>query len=141
MTQAGRSGMTNIPEGYKQESLKSYIKLSGVSGGSEEELMRDYESFIRQNHLEFYSPEKVKREIREYWEIWEILDKNKTLPQNPNFPKLPDNKEKAANLMLTLTKQASYLIDKLVKSLEQKFIKEGGFSESLLKKRLEERRK
>jgi four helix bundle suffix protein len=141
MTQAGRSGMTNIPEGYKQESLKSYLKLAGVAGGSVEELMRDYESFIRQNHLEFYPPEKVKREIRELREIWDILDKNKTLPQSPNFPHLPSDKEKAANLMLTLCKQASYLIERLVKSLEQKFIKEGGFSENLLKKRMNERKK
>jgi len=34
MVQAARSGMTNIPEGSKQNSLGGYIKLAGVSRGS-----------------------------------------------------------------------------------------------------------
>lgn len=141
MVQAGRSGMQNILEGYRQESLKSYIKLAGVSRGSLEELMKDYEAFIRQNHLQFFPPDKVKREIRELREIWAILEKNPTLPQSPQFPELPANKEKAANMMLTLCKQANYLVDHLIKSLEEKFVKEGGFSENLLKKRLNQRKK
>jgi four helix bundle suffix protein len=139
MTQAARSGMQCLPEGYRQESLKSYIKLTGVTLGSEEELMKDYAAFIRQNQLQFYPLDKVKREIRELGEIWEILHKYKTLPNSPNFPKLPNDKEKAANLMYTLCKQASYLTDKLLLSLEHKFISEGGFLENLLKKRLQNR--
>ena len=39
MEQAARSGMQNIPEGFKQQSLAGYIKLSGVSRGSLEELL------------------------------------------------------------------------------------------------------
>lgn len=34
MEQAVRSGMKNIPEGYKQQILAGYIKLTGVSRGS-----------------------------------------------------------------------------------------------------------
>jgi len=43
MVQAARSGKQNIAEGYKQKSLKSYIKLAGVAQGSIEELMLDYQ--------------------------------------------------------------------------------------------------
>ena len=37
---AARSGTQNIAEGYKQESLKGYIKLTGVNRGSLEKLYR-----------------------------------------------------------------------------------------------------
>lgn len=47
MVQAARSGTQNIAEGYKQESLKGYIKLSGVARGSLEELLKDYQAFAR----------------------------------------------------------------------------------------------
>lgn len=43
--------------------------------------------------------------------------------------------------MITLINQANYLIDKLIASLEQKFIREGGFREKLFQKRLEEKNK
>ena len=141
MVQAARSGMTNIPEGAKQESLAGYIKLSGVARGSLEELLKDYLSYARQHHMEVWTPEKVKREIREIRRIWEIIRENPILPDTPDFPSLPDLPEKAVNLLLTLIHQANYLIDKLIISLEEKHTREGGFSENLLKKRLEFRRK
>jgi len=49
MVQAARSGRQNIAEGYKQQSLKSYIRLCGVARGSQEELLKDYEDYARQN--------------------------------------------------------------------------------------------
>lgn len=60
MEQAARSGMQNIPEGYKQQSLAGYIKLSGISRGSLEELLNDYLSFSRQNKLEVWDKERAK---------------------------------------------------------------------------------
>src|SRR3989344_6568858 len=51
MVQAGRSGMANILEGYKQQGLKGYIKLAGVAEGSLEELLKDYMSYARQNKI------------------------------------------------------------------------------------------
>lgn len=141
MIQAARSGMTNIAEGAKQESLSGYIKLSGVARGSLEELLKDYLSYARQHGLAIWDKDKSIREIREIGEIWEIIRKNPTLPDSPNFPHLPDQPEVAVNLMLTLIHQANYLTDKLIKSLEEKHTREGGFSENLLKKRLEYRKK
>ncbi len=136
MVQAARSGMQNIAEGYSQESLAGYIKLSGVSHGSLEELLKDYYSFARQRKVSIWSKERVVRELGELGEVWELLRKTKTLPDSPQFPELPKDPEKAANLMITLIHQASYLIDKLIVSLKEKHQKEGGFSEKLLQSRL-----
>lgn len=137
MEQAARSGMQNIPEGYKQQSLAGYIKLSGVSRGSLEELLNDYLSYARQNKIEVWEKERARREIREIGKIWEIIRNNPYLPASPNFPSLPQNPTHAVNLLITLITQANYLIDKLIESLKEKHTKEGGFRENLFKKRMD----
>ncbi len=141
MEQAARSGMVNIAEGNKQLSLALYIKLVGIARGSQEELLKDYVSFARQNNLIIWPKEKAKREIREIRLIWEEIQKYPTLPDSPSFPTLPYQQELAVNLMITLIKQANYLIDKLIISLEKKHTEEGGFSEKLLHKRISFRNK
>lgn len=140
MVQAARSGTQNIAEGYKQESLKGYIKLTGVARGSLEELLKDYKAFARQNGLEILGAEECKREIGEIRGIWEILRATPTLPDNPSFPHLPKDQAKTVNLLITLISQANMLIDRLIESLKQKHMKEGGFTENLYKRRIEYRR-
>lgn len=139
MVQAARSGTQNIAEGFKQESLKGYIKLSGVNRGSLEELLKDYFAYARQNNIIVWPKEKSIRDISEISLIWKIIRDSKVLPDNPHFPNLPSDKGKAVNLMITLVNQANYLLDKLIKSLEEKHMKEGGFTEKLYKKRVEYR--
>ncbi len=134
MEQAARSGMQNILEGNKQQGLSGYIKLSGVSRGSLEELLKDYLAFARQNKLQIWEKERVIREIREIEEIWKIL-RQPYLPDNPNFPNLPTDQQQTVNLMITLINQANYLIDKLIVSLKEKHKKEGGLSEKLYRER------
>lgn len=135
MDQAARSGMQNIPEGYKQQSLEGYIRLTGVARGSLEELLKDYLSFARQNNIEVWDKERVRREIREQREIWEILTATPTLPLSPSFPSLPNDKSQATNLLVSLIMQANFLQDKLIESLKDKFVKEGGFRENLFRAR------
>lgn len=141
MVQASRSGMTNIPEGNQSSSLEGYLKLTGISHASLEELLKDYLSYARQNNLEVWGKERVEREIRELGEVWEILKSTSTLPDLPNFPNLPNTPTSAVNFLITLTNQAIYLQKKLKASLEEKFIKEGGFRENLFKKRIEFKKK
>lgn len=136
MVQAARSGMTNIPEGNQQASLEGYIKLTGVSSASLEELLKDYLSYARQNHIPVWGKEKAVRKVREVGEVWEILKKTPTLPDSPNFPDLPNDPTTAVNLMITLVNQAIYLQKRLKTSLEKKFIEQGGFRENLFKKRI-----
>lgn len=140
MEQAARSGMQNIAEGNKQESLKGYIQLSGVARGSLEELLNDYLAFARQNLLQIWRKDKTIRQIREIGIIWNIIKQNPALPDSPNFPNLPNNPEVAVNLLITLINQANYLLDKLIFSLKEKHMKEGGLSEELFRKRLEYRK-
>jgi len=136
MEQAARSGMANIAEGNQQKSLAGYIKLVGVAAGSQEELLKDYHAYARQNRLSIWEKERVVRDVGELREVWGILKKTPTLPNSPNFPDLPNQPEIAVNLMITLVNQACYLLHKLSASLELKHQREGGFSEKLLKKRL-----
>ncbi len=135
MEQAARSGMQNIAEGSKQQSLKGYIKLAGVSRGSLEELLNDYKAFARQNNLTIYTPERAKKEIKEIEEIWKILRATPILPDNPSFPSLPKDLAKTVNLLITIISQANMLIDRLVTSLKEKHRTEGGFSEKLYQTR------
>jgi len=140
MEQAARSGMQNILEGNQQEGMKGYIKLTGIARGSLEELLKDYAAFLRQNKFRIWEIRET-REIKELGEIWKILKQTLTLPDIPNFPNLPDSPEKAANLLVTLINQANYIIDKLVVSLKEKHMKDGGLTEELYRKRIEYRRK
>ena len=141
MEQAARSGMQNISEGYKQQGLKGYIKLSGVARGSLEELLKDYMAYARQHKIQIWEREKSRREIGEIREIWEMIRENKTLPDSPKFPNLPQQPDAAVNLMITLIHQANYLIDKLITSLKEKHMHEGGLTEELYKKRVEYRKR
>ena len=139
MIQAARSGMQNILEGNKQQGMKGYIKLSGVARGSLEELLKDYHAFARQKKLAIWPKERVLEEIGEMRKIWKILKATPVLPVSPNFPTLPKDPEQAANLMISLVNQANYLIDKLIISLKDKHMKEGGLTEELYRKRKEYR--
>ena len=136
MVQAARSGNSNIPEGNQQASLEGYIKLTGVSAASLEELLKDYFSFARQNKVPVWGKEEAVRRVKEIGEVWEILKRTPTLPDSPNFPDLPNGLPEAVNFMITLVNQAIYLQKKLKTSLEKKFIEEGGFRENLFKKRI-----
>lgn len=135
MTQAGRSGKQNIAEGYTMKSLESYIKLLGVADGSFKELASDYEDYLRQNNLELWGKEDSRvRVFREFRAIW-------VSPNIPNTPNLPTNREESANMLLTFCQMETFLLNRQIASLEEKFVKEGGFRENLFKKRLDYKRR
>ena len=63
MVQAARSGVRNISEasGAAATSRKSEMKLTNVARASlQDELLRDYESFVRQNGLRIWSKDSRK---------------------------------------------------------------------------------
>ena len=53
------------------------------------------------------------------------------------IPKLIGNPQDDANFLLTLCHMETFLLSKQVKATEEKFIKEGGYSENLFKKRIQ----
>jgi len=132
---AARSGRQNIAEGYEEKSLASYIKLLGVADASLEELLLDFQDYLRQRKLPLWPKDHPKvRAFREFRVIWE--DEN-TL----NTPTIPNDPVEAANLLITLISQTTYLLSRQIKSLEEKFIAEGGYREKMFKKRMEYRSK
>lgn len=134
MVQAARSNPQNIAEGYTVESLKSYIMLVGVAHGSNEELAKDYQDFLRQRGMKIWSKDDLRvRAFRDFRVVW--LDVN-TL----NTPNLPNDPEEAANFLLTLCNLEGFLLKRHVESLKLKHEREGGFSENLYRKRMEFKR-
>lgn len=133
MIQAARSLKQNIAEGYLEKSLKSYIKLLGVANASLEELLEDYCDFLRQRKLLIWDKDDPRvKKFREFRVFWDF----EKSPNSPNTPSLSINSEEAANFILTIGHLESFLLSKQIKSLEEKFIKEGGYTENLFKKRL-----
>lgn len=140
MIQAARSGMANIAEGNKHVSLKGYIYLCGIARGSLEELLKDYLAYARQQQLEILDKFKAIRQIPQIDQVWKIIKATPALPDNPDFPDLPNTPEHSINLMATLINQTNYLLDKLISSLKDKHMKEGGLTENLYKQRIQYRR-
>lgn len=135
MTQAGRSGKSNIAEGYTFQSLEGYIKLLGTAEGSTQELIEDYMDFLRQRKLSIWQKDDQRvREFRKFRAVW-------VSPNHPNTPNLPSDPEQAANLLLTFCQMQGFLLSKQIVALTEKFVKEGGFRENLFKKRLIEKRR
>lgn len=140
MIQAGRSGKQNIIEGVMdgRTSTKIEIKLLGIAMGSFEELLADYEDFLRERGLTPWGKEDVKvLAFRKRAYTLSHLSNVSDLGTLIQKPKLPPDPEAAANLLLTLLHQVTYLLSKQIKSGEEKFIKEGGYTEKLFKKRME----
>src|SRR3989344_2429531 len=134
MTQAARSGKQNIAEGASVQSLESYIKLLGVTEGSQRELAADYEDFLRQRKLSIWDKEDSRvREMRRFRAIW-------ISPNQPNTPNLSNDPTEAANTLLTFCQMETFLLKRQIEALKEKFIREGGFRENLFAKRLAFRR-
>lgn len=132
--QAVRSGKQNIVEGSLEKSLKSYIKLLGVARASFGELEEDFKDFLRLNKLVLWDKNDNKTKQLRRIRIYQTNLTN--LPNWANKFNREKNPEIFANLLITLTKMDCYLLDQMIRRLEDKFIKEGGYTENLFKKRL-----
>ena len=133
MEQSARSGKQNIAEGYLQKSLESRIKLVGVARGSLEELLNDYQDYLRQHNLKIWtkdSPEAKKVRALVY---------NRYNSYN-NYKDYISSAESAANTMICLINQTNQLLDQKLRWMEEQFVREGGFRENLFKKRMDYRK-
>lgn len=143
MEGAARSGKQNIVEGSDAmtTSLKSGIKLTGVAKASFEELIGDLEDFLRQRKLQQWD----KRDERIVQFRAKSANLVKDLSNIGNLKvlsdlALPQYPEKAANLLLTLCHQETYLLHRQIEALKNKHMKEGGLTEELYRKRTEYRK-
>jgi len=129
MIQAARSGKQNIAEGYLQKSMEGKLKLLGVARGSLEELLNDYQDFLRQRKLPIWGQDDPKSmAIRRI-----AYNRYKNYKSYKFYIKTP---EMAANAMICLINQTNRMLDQKLRWTEEQFVKEGGFRENLLKKRL-----
>jgi len=106
MVQAARSGKQNIVEGSMASgtSKESEIKLTGVARASLEELLVDYQDFLRQHGLKLWDKDDPRvKEIRQLTNVT-----HRTQATYDAYMKEP---ESAANMMICLIHQTNYLLD------------------------------
>lgn len=137
MVQAARSGKQNIAEGSMASgtSRKMELKLVGVARASLEELLLDYEDFLRQRGLALWGREHPEAQT---------IRKLAYAPDRSYKTYEPyverGSPEVAANTLICLTHQANYLPDQQLRQLEKQFLDEGGFTERLYRVRKTRRR-
>ena len=136
MVQAARSGKQNIAEGCMASGIskETEIKLIGVARASLEELLIDYQDFLRVRGLKLWDKNDQKAlEIREIGKRKDRSYKSySTYLENPS-------EEVVANTIICLVHQTNYLLDQQLRRLEEQFIKEGGIRERMFNARLNER--
>lgn len=133
MVQAARSGKQNIVEGSLENSIESNLKLTGVARASYGELIEDYKDYLRIKNLSLWSKEDTR-----IISIRTILDNTyKSYKTNKTYMSYTHIPEDYCNLVITLCYKQSFLLYRLLQAIENKFIKEGGIRENLLKKRLQ----
>lgn len=148
MVQAARSGRQNIAEGSMASatSKKTELTLTNVAKASLEELLLDYEDFLRQRGLHRWdkeSPEAlaVRNRFRsDRSDKSDTLDKSDRSDFSDPYGIAAASPAAAANTLICLINQATYLLKRQLEKLEQNFLQEGGFTERLYQARQETRR-
>jgi four helix bundle suffix protein len=132
MVQAARSGRQNIAEGSQASgtSKKTEIKLTSVARASLEELLLDYEDFLRQSKLKLWAKDDPNaKTIRSL-----AYSNNKS---SSFYQSYLQNPESAANMLICIIHQTNYLLDQQIKKLNEEFLQKGGFTERIYWKRKE----
>jgi len=137
MVQAARSGNKNLAEGSQisETSKKIELKLVGIARGSLEELLGDYQDFLRQRELPLWDKNRpMAAMVRQL-----AYAKDRSYKTYSTYVEFAPP-EVAPNTIICLIHQTNYLIDQQRAQLEKAFLTEGGFSERLYQARREARR-
>ncbi|NLD38372.1 MAG: four helix bundle protein [Desulfatiglans sp.] len=137
MVQAARSGKQNIAEGCMASgtSKKTELKLVNVARASLEELLLDYQDFLRQKGLLLWEKENpVAKKVRGL-----CYQENRSYKTYRTYIEV-DSEEIAANTVICVIHQTNYLLDQQLRTLEKDFVNEGGFTERLHRVRTEARK-
>ncbi len=132
MVQAARSGKQNIAEASMASgtSKKTELKLIGVARASLEELLLDYEDYLRQNGFQVWGKDDPKaKEVRN---LARVADRSYATYRT-YFEEV--GPEISANVAICLIHQSNYLLDQQLRALEQEFLRVGGFTERLYRAR------
>ena len=148
IVQAARSGRQNIAEGRRASATSSQteLRLVNVVRASLDELLLDYEDFLRQRGLRAWTKDDTEsREVRSL--ARRLPEQDQTDPSDPTDhdralyrPWLQHSSpEVVANTLICLIHQANYLLDHQIAALERGFVEGGGYSEQLAAKRIARR--
>lgn len=135
MEQAARSGKQNIAEGSMASatSKETEIKLTNVAKASLEELLLDYEDYLRQHKLIKWDKSNARLSaLRAYTQSDQFRN-------NPTALCGRMNAEEYCNLCITLINQATFLLRKLLERQQQQFLETGGIKELMHKVRVDYR--
>lgn len=131
MVQAARSGKQNIAEGNQAAATSSEteIKLTNVAKASLEELLDDYEDYLRVRNLQQWNCSHPRYEqLRTY-----ARSENLKNTYASKIQQMTD--EEIANLCITLIHQAISLLQRLIESMQRRFVAEGGIKERMFQAR------
>lgn len=144
MIQASRSGKQNIAEGSVDSatSKKSELKLTGIARGSLVELQIDFEDYLRQNGLPTWDkddPRCTKIRAIAFAEGTHRYRRDISFALYAKFFERT-SAEISANTAICLIHQATYLLNRLLKRLEDDFVSDGGFTEKLYRERMKRKK-
>lgn len=143
MVQAARSGRQNIAEGSRASATSSQteLRLVNVARASLDELLLDYEDFLRQRKLRAWTKDDPEAKA-----VRAVGRQDRSGPCDQPDPRYATWLSHAApaivaNTLICLIHQANYLLDQQVRALEAQFVEGGGYSEQLATARIAHRRK
>lgn len=150
MVQAARSGRQNIGEGSRAAATSSQteLRLLNVARASLEELLLDYEDYLRHRHLAQWTPDAPEalavRQVpqrfkKDQSDLTDLTDHQRRALYAPWLEHAAPAVR--ANATICLIHQANYLLDQQIAALERAFIEDSGYSEQLATARLAERQK
>lgn len=131
MVQAARSGKQNIAEGSAAAttSAETELKLINVARASLQELLIDYEDYLRIRGLELWPPSSPKAmQARRA-----CTAHNDSAWYRQALPARGD--ETIANIAITLIHQEDVMLRKLLDRLQRDFIEHGGIKEQMYRAR------
>ena len=131
MVQAARSGKQNIIEGSEdgKTSTEMELKLLNVARSSIHELREDYKDYLLSRHLTLWDKQHPR-----YHGMHEFTKRcNRLSDYEPFFQKWND--EEMANTGYTMCCQIDVLMNGYLKTLEDRFRKEGGMKERMYRVR------
>lgn len=138
MVQAARSVKQNIAEGLTdgQTSFETEIKLMGIAKGSNQELLEDYQDYLKQHGLNDWA--KAEHMRQRYDKLLAFCRTHNDLADYaPLFPHMTD--EEMANTAISLC----HIVDKAMTSFmakrDREFVEEGGVRERMTAARLDMR--
>ena len=132
MVQAARSGKQNIAEGSAASttSRETELKLMNVAKASLQELLVDYEDYLRVRGLELWKDSDPR-----YLQTRAVLSKHNDSAFYREAIKVR-SAETIANIAITLIHQADAMLVRLIEKLKQQFVQQGGIREEMTRARL-----